>query len=380
MRIKLHAAIIPILFLLSVGFTAPAEKLVLHFFGSATCGECLEIKDGVLKPLAREFPDKLDIRIHEIEDTTTFPIMSRMEEAYHVTNPSPQELFFPDTVLLGYESIMANGDRMIRAYLADSSRWQAREVAADTTHYSAALKKRVSQFSFWGITAAGMVDGVNPCAIATLIFLISFLATQKRKRSEVLLIGMTFTAVVYLTYLLLGAGAFKALTMLDQFRWLSLAIRWSAVGAAGVVGLISFWDAFAFRRSGKTEDIKLQLPKPVKLAIHKIISTNLKGSQLFWGAIVTGFLVTLLEAVCTGQVYLPTIVLMTKSEGLRMQGWIYLLYYNLLFVLPLLIVMILAYFGLTWNKLAKTTQKHLPLLKILLGTVMIGVAVFLAVA
>ena len=38
------------------------------------------------------------------------------------------------------------------------------------------------------------------------------------------MIGMTFTAAVYCTYVLLGAGAFKALTMLDQYRWLSHAL------------------------------------------------------------------------------------------------------------------------------------------------------------
>jgi hypothetical protein len=108
----------------------------------------------------------------------------------------------------------------------------------------------------------------------------------------------------------------------------------------------------------------------------------MKGGRLIIGTIVTGFLVTLLEAVCTGQVYLPTIVLMTRSSSGDMQltGWLYLIMYNFIFVVPLLTVMIAAYYGMTWNKLAKMTQKNLSLLKVLLGIAMIGLALFLAFA
>ncbi len=356
------------------------EKLVVHFFGSRTCGQCLEIKQDLLYRLQDEYPEKLDIRIHEIEDEQSFQLMLKLEEEYDVKESSPQELFLPDTFLTGYDDIMAHGGEMIRDHVANPEKWSRRDVIVDAGQYESELRNRFQSFSFLGILAAGLVDGVNPCAIATMIFLISFLATQKRKRSEVLAIGLSFTAAVYVTYLLLGLGAFKALTLLDQYRWVSQAIRWIAVGAAALVAALSFWDAFSYKKSGKTDDIKLQLPKPLKLRIHKVISGNLKSSQLITGAAVTGFLVTLLEAVCTGQVYLPTIVLMTKTTGLAVTGWAYLLFYNFLFVLPLLIVMILAYFGLTWNRLAKATQKNLSTIKILLGTVMGGLAIFLAFA
>jgi cytochrome c biogenesis protein CcdA len=274
-------------FAFSKAADTPSDKLLLRFFGSRTCGECIAIKESVLKPLTLMFPQQLTIEIYNIEDTAGYLLMTKLEEAYKLKTTSPQELFFPDTVLLGFDAIIATSEKLVKTYLANPAQWKKVTVTTDSTKYSNALSKKVAQFTFWGVTAAGLVDGVNPCAIATLIFLISFLATQKRKRAEILAIGLTFTLTVYCTYLLMGAGAFKAITMLDQYRWLSLAIRWSAVAAAGIVGIISVWDAFAFSRSGKTEDIKLQLPKAVKLQIHKVISANLKGSQLIGGAIIT---------------------------------------------------------------------------------------------
>ena len=357
-----------------------ADRLEIHFFGSRTCGECLEIKETILKPLAVEFPNSISLNLHEIEDPDSFQLMVAMEELHGINDPSPQELFLPGGYLAGADEIMASGESLIREYLAHPDRWRENYLPDidSSDEYEEDLKGRFDHFTFIGVLIAGLVDGINPCAIATMIFLVSFLAHQKRKPSQIIIIGMTFTVTVYITYLLLGLGAFKVITGLGAYRWIAILIRWTAVAAAGIVGIICFRDALAYKKSGESGDIVLQMPRSVKLRMHRMISGHLRGRHIVTGAIVTGFLVTLFEAVCTGQVYLPTIILMTRSTGLQITGWLYLLFYNFLFVLPLLIVMIYAYFGLTWHTMARTTQKHLFLLKILLGSVMIGLAVFLA--
>jgi cytochrome c biogenesis protein CcdA len=359
-----------------------ADKLIIQFFGGATCGDCMEIKHSILFPAQKSNEEKIDLRIYDIDTDSGFNLLIKLEEDYNVKASAPITIFFPDTFLTGNEDIRKHGSRLIEYYLNNPQKWAvaSENVHLETEKIAEKLAQRFKEYSFISILVAGLIDGVNPCAIATMIFLVSFLATKKRSRKEVLVIGMCFTGSVFITYLLLGIGAFRIITALDQYRWMSKVIRWSAVGFAGIVGTLSFADAFRFKKSKKTEDIKLQLPKVVKLRIHKVISGNLAGSQLATGAVITGFLVTLLEAVCTGQVYLPTIVLMTKQEGLRFTGWLYLIFYNFLFVVPLLIVMILAYYGMKWDKLAKTTQKNLVAIKIIFGIVLIGLAVFLAIA
>lgn len=356
------------------------KKLVVHFFGSETCGECLTVRTKLLKPLIETFPDRLNVKIHDIEKENDFQLLVKMEEEYKVLESSSETLFLPDTFLTGFDDIMKSGRTFIEDRLKNPSLWTSQEIEIDSSEYSQVLKKKFSKFSFISILLAGLADGVNPCAIATMIFLISFLATQKRKRSEILIIGLAFTFTVFLTYLLMGIGAFKALTFLSKYLWISQTIKWIAVVFAGTVGLICFKDAIVYKKTKKTKDITLQLPKAVKMKIHKVIKGQLSQSSLITGAVATGFLVTLLEAVCTGQVYLPTIVLMTREEGLRLTGWLYLIFYNILFVLPLLIIMVMAYFGLTWDRLAKATQSNLSILKILLGIVLILLAVFLAFA
>lgn len=360
-------------------FAKTENALTLYFFGSSTCGECAEIKETILWDAQQKYGEKLTVEFYDIDTEKGFTFADNMESRFNITDPSPQELFFPDTFLLGFDDIMAYGPALIDEYMDNPEKWIKTEVkkSGDVT---TSIKKRLSKFTFWGITAAGIVDGINPCAIATMIFLISFLATGKKSRKEILIIGLAFTISVFFTYLLIGLGAFKALTLLKQYYFISEIVKWGAVSFAGIIAAISFWDAAAYKITGKTETIKLQLPKTLKTRIHKVISGNLKNGSLIGGAIITGFLVTLLEAVCTGQVYIPTIILMTKEQQFKLLGWIYLIYYNILFVLPLLIVMILAYYGLKWDQLAKFTQNNLTLIKILLGIVMSFLALILALA
>ncbi|MBN1980644.1 MAG: hypothetical protein JW795_03880, partial [Chitinivibrionales bacterium] len=386
--IRLLCLMIPLFLLIpeiqSAAATKKTERLEISFFGSPTCGECQEIKVMILQPMEKQYSDRLKIDFFNIEDSAGFNRQIAMEKLYNVQSPSPQELYLPDTVLLGYDAIIQSGQQLIEWYLTQPQLWHIRvdetTTGTDSISYQKSLQQRFEKFTFLGIVAAGLIDSINPCAIATLIFLISFLAVRRKSKQEILVIGTCFTASVFFTYLLVGIGLFKVLVAVKSYFWLSRFIRWSAVAFAGGVAVLSFIDAFRYKKSGKSNDIINQLPKPIKLKIHRIISANLSGTKLAIGSMVTGFLVTLLEGVCTGQVYVPTIILMTRQEGMRFIGWLYLILYNLLFIVPLVIIMALAYFGLRWEKLAKAAQSNMVIIKILFGIVLAALAVFLATA
>ncbi len=361
---------------------AGSEKILdLTFFGSSTCEECMRIKEELLLPLEQQYAGKLKVHLNDVESDSGIRELLRYEKSYHISSDAAQMLFFPDTFLSGFDDIMKMGRAMTEARLTSGVTVnKAARASGDSIDMEGVLRDRAFNLGFFlGTLATGLADGVNPCAIATMIFLISFLATRKRSRSEVLLIGLTYTATVFFTYLAMGLGLKGVLEHIKGYHLISSIIRWGAFGAAVIVAVLSFKDAITFHRSKNTDKITLQLPKVVKLRIHKIISGNLSGRSLLIGSIITGFLVTLLEAICTGQMYIPYIVAMTQNSSLRFAGYFYLAFYNFLFVLPLLIVMVLAYFGLKWNDLAKQTQKKMVLLKVLLGVVMTALAVYLAV-
>jgi hypothetical protein len=82
-------------------------------------------------------------------------------------------------------------------------------------------------------------------------------------------------------------------------------------------------------------------------------------------AFVAGVLVSVFELACTGQVYLPTIVFMTSVEELRLSALAYLILYNALFVLPLIVVFAVTYFGVSSQRLTLVFKANAGAVKLL---------------
>ena len=91
---------------------------------------------------------------------------------------------------------------------------------------------------------------------------------------------------------------------------------------------------------------------------------------------VIGILVSVFEFACTGQIYLPTILIMLRIPGMKFRAFRYLLLYNFLFILPLIIIFILAWKGVTSEQLGKVMMKNLGKTKILLALLFFGLGIF----
>jgi len=389
--IKMFLAVMGVFLLTAVSSgaeeTASASSpspLELYFFGPAGCMECEELKQSHLVPMEREFGKRIYVQYHDIYDDDSYALMLNIKRILEVQTTASQLLFFPDTVLAGIESIRENARTMVEVRLSNPQNYlmSINAEAPDSAQRQELIHDQFNSLIIGTWIAAAFVDSINPCAFAAMIFLVSFLAVQKRKRSEILIIGTAFTATVFITYLLLGVGLFKFLAFLDGIKWVAPFIKWTSVAFAGGVGIISFVDAFRFKKSGDTKDMKLQLPKKLKLLVHKIITKYMTGKRLVIGTIIAAFLVTIVDTICTAEVYLPAIVMMVQhSSGMsQLRALSYLMLYNFIFVLPLIAILTAAYYGVTWNKLASMTQKKLALVKILFGTVMIALALVLAFA
>lgn len=145
-----------------------------------------------------------------------------------------------------------------------------------------------------------------------------------------------------------------------------------------VFAIISFRDAFAFVKSGgKAGKVALQLPRNVKLLIHRLMRRGLKFKYLFTGAFFIGIAVTLLESVCTGQVYVPTLVLLSNEAGVFSKWFNLLLLYNLMFILPLIGVFALMFSGISILKAVKLTRINLIVGKITLGIFFLALAIIM---
>jgi len=106
-----------------------------------------------------------------------------------------------------------------------------------------------------------------------------------------------------------------------------------------------------------------------------VMSRVLHDGYLVVGGLILGVLVTLLESLCTGQMYLPTIMFAVSDPALRNQALGLLLLYNVAFILPLIVVFVLAYMGIRSEKLASFSRNHVALVKVLLGIAFLALGI-----
>jgi len=220
--------------------------------------------------------------------------------------------------------------------------------------------------NFWVVLGAGLIDGINPCALATLLFMISALTLGGRIRSTVATIGAGFIFGVFSAYFLMGLGLLKTGAVIASLPWLRTTLRVVTVLGLWILGILSLRDWQAVRR-GRTSDIALRLPDSTIRRMHALIR---KGAPVWisgFGAAGLGVLVSVSEFVCTGQVYLPTLVYISQSRSERALGL--LLAYNLAFIMPLVPAFVLVILGFSHARLTELFRNNLAAAKL-------GLAIF----
>ena len=258
---------------------------------------------------------------------------------------------------------------------------------ADISPEKEVFLDRFKSFSWLTVITAGLIDGVNPCAFTVLVFFVSFLAFAGYNRRQTVILGSFFILSVFLTYLAIGLGLFEVLRRLAVFNYVANIIYIIVAALALILGFISLYDWWIFRKTKDPEKIKLKLPGIIKKKIQATIRDKTDGSseklksrtiyKLILTALSCGFIVSLLESVCTGQLYVPTIVYILKLPELRIKAWFYLVIYNLMFVVPLVILFMFALWGVTSQGFAKVARLHLAKVKLITALVFFALAVFL---
>jgi thiol-disulfide isomerase/thioredoxin len=251
------------------------------------------------------------------------------------------------------------------------------KIEEDISSVQQRLVERFQSFGIGAIAISGLIDGINPCAFATIIFFISYLALIKRTGRDLLLVGSMFTLAIFLTYFLIGAGALKAVTTLSFLPLARQIFIFVTAGIGIVLGILSLLDYLKYKKTGKSSDATLQLPPRIKQMIHSTIRKNVKTSNFIIMAAVTGFMVSILELACTGQIYLPTLIFISNVPEFRANALVYLLLYNLMFVVPLILVFLFTYWGTSSQRWAELTKQHFGAIKLIMAALFFGLAILL---
>jgi cytochrome c biogenesis protein CcdA len=214
---------------------------------------------------------------------------------------------------------------------------------------------------FWGffavITSSAFLDGLNPCAFAVLLFFISFLFTIKKTRTKIWKMGLVYIGAIYLAYLLIGLGIAQAIIISGAPHLMAKIGAYLVIGL-GVIQLLGI--AFP------SFPIRLRIPLDTKATLEKwMYKATLPAS------FIGGFLVGLCTFPCSGGIYVAIIGMLTAQTA-AVQGVFWMLWYNLIFVSPLFILLLLASNSKTTEKLQTWEQAESVQMKLLIGGFMIA--------
>jgi len=191
--------------------------------------------------------------------------------------------------------------------------------------------------TFGRVTLLALADSVNPCAIAVLaMILMSILIQNPDKKKKVLHGGLAFIAAVFISYFIYGTIIIQLFTTLSIFLKSSSIYIYKALAILAMLfGALNIKDALYYKKGSLGTEMPLFMRPKVKRITNTITSTR--------GSFITGFLVTLFLLPCTIGPYVVVSGLLSELGFLAALPW--LIYYNFIFIIPMLIIIGLVYLG-----------------------------------
>ncbi len=236
----------------------------------------------------------------------------------------------------------------------------------DCTVVGCYLEQHGGLISFPLVTIAGLADGINPCAIGMMVMLLGYLIVFAKKPQRVLQIGITYVLSIFFTYLFIGLAFYSVVVQIQEL--ISYGLVNKIVGSIlGIAALIMLKDVV-----WPDSPIHLRIPGASKERLMSLIErVSLSGT------ILLGVAVTILETPCSLPLYVGTATLLANS-GMAFPLVVgYFLYYNLLFVLPLLVVLFVVWKGKQIVEIKEWEHKAEKWMKLSLGSLLLIMSVWL---
>ncbi len=326
-------------------------SIELYFFWGMGCSHC-ENQKVFLAELAEEYPE-LVIRDFEVyRNRKNQELFQKMAAAYQVNVRGIPITFIGDKVITGFEGVRTTG-RDIKNIVENCliqecpspleriSGDQALPIekgdsALDDTLFELSLFGRDIGISAesslpWLAIGLGLIDGINPCTLSVLFFLLTYLLAIGSRRKAVKT-GLIFALTVFAIYLMFMLGILNLITLIGVVYRIKIFVAIIVL----VAGLIMLKDFFYYGRW-----ISLEIPNKTKPAIKKLIQKGTIPS-----AIILGALASLVEIPCSAGIPLAYTIVLAQQQISGLAALPYLVAYNFFYIVPMLIIIGLVAFVL----------------------------------
>ncbi|HEX7320400.1 MAG TPA: cytochrome c biogenesis protein CcdA [bacterium] len=349
----------------------------LYYFYQLECPEC-DRTESLLKALVSRYSQQLRVHKYDIRDDSCKTLYEAL--AVERSIPDEKRLLVPAVFIGGQYLIKDFNSAELESLIVRYKNGSPRLDTLVTIAGAHSIMDRFSRFSFLGIALAGLLDGINPCAFATIVFFISYLIFIGRRQKDILIMSASFIASVFACYFAIGIGAYNLMKYLARFSAIARSLFLFFGIAAIILGILSLYDFFVALKNDRSRMI-LQLPLAIKQRIHDGIKDKTRAGGIIAGSAAAGFLVSFLEFGCTGQVYLPTIMFMISNARTSLKPLWALLLYNFAFIVPLVVIAAAAIIFSTKN-IARHLEKRIPLIKIATAVLffILGIALLLSIS
>jgi cytochrome c biogenesis protein CcdA len=254
-----------------------------------------------------------------------------------------------NSVIVGFaEDVRPGIEEMIRQCIAQECPSPLARVAGPA---------RLPALTLTAVVFAAAVDAINPCAFAVLILLITaVLGAGERRR--VLYAGLAFSLAIFISYYLMGVGLYSAVEAAGATQALYVAVGVLAI----LIGLFNLKDYLWYGKWFVME---------VPLAWRPTLKRLMQGVTSVPGAFLIGFLISLFLLPCTSGPYIVILGLLAKTAT-RSSALVWLLLYNMVFILPMIAITAAVYFGVTTTERAEQWRtQHLRVLHLIAGVIIL---------
>jgi cytochrome c biogenesis protein CcdA/thiol-disulfide isomerase/thioredoxin len=328
------------------------ESIPAVYFYSDSCSHCEKVKP-VIANISARYPD---LRLSQLEinhNADNRQIFNDISSRYGIANPGVPTVFIGNGVLIGESEIST---RFEPAILAERQRIASGIPAnqINLTPVNSGIPPAAPSLSPYMVVFAALVDSMNPCGLSVLVFLlISMAAAGDRKR--ILLVGGVYIAAMFLFHLFVGIGLFSA------FALSGLSKPFSIIGGviALVLGIITLADVLRNR-----ETYLLSIPESGK----GLLGTYIRKATMP-AAFVLGILAGILGFSCTGGIYISILGLMGRDMTV-MTGLPWLVLYNVVFVLPLVLVTLFAAYGISPERAERWRTQNKRMVRVVIGIIL----------
>ncbi|QQX81027.1 thioredoxin family protein [Shewanella sp. KX20019] len=390
-------------------------KVKLYFFWSQTCPHCKEAH-----PFIDSLPERypwVELEAHMISDPETMAIWQSIAKQTATEARSVPYFASGEKAVMGYSSQAVTGEFLVKRLTSyytslggKLAAEQDNQYTVDTPASSGAFFETCSESATAGtcdldldsatdISAADVqpvelpligvvhpeqmslplltvvlagVDAFNPCAFFVLLFLLSIMVNAK-SRTRMLIVGgifVFFSGFIYFIFMSAWLNIFQLLGAGSDGGWIILGAGMLAL----VAGAVNIKDYF-FTKGEVTLSMSAENRTGLIKRMGKLTSAS-SMTAMIAGTVVLSILANAYELLCTAGFPMIYTSVLSMHDLPTMERYMYLAFYNIVYVIPLAIIVIA--FSVSLGK-RKLTEKEGQTLKLMSGIMMVGLGGMLAI-